>query len=255
MKRRSLTLKIVVLLLVFSLAATPGNATIILVTLTRNAMFIGADGRATITDEAGNETFLDVCEIRQFGKIVVAYSGTVGDPSVHFDAWDIFKTIRANTVAEFAGEAAKALAVQFQSSAEHFGPPGKIRQNRLILGDVGIAGFQDGKATYIRILFVNEKGVIRAVTMDDGSAFERDLKINPEVIEETPPIGRFDAISFSDFVSMDCPQGVDVGQVVRCRLEAYVKAAPKHINEPISIVKISKAGISWVEAGKCDSHN
>jgi len=250
-KLRPLILKFMVLLLVFSLAAAPSNSTIILVTLTRHAIFIGADGRATFTDQAGNETYFDACKIRQFGKIAVAYAGTVSDPSVPFDVWATFNTIRASTVTEFADKAAKELAVGFQSLAQHDAQSGKITPKQIILGDVGIAGFEGKKVAYIRLLFVQEKGVIRTVTINEGGAFEKDLKINPQVIEEAPPIGRFDAIGLSDFVSMDCPQGTDLDKVVRCRLNAYIKVAPKHINEPLSIVKITESGISWVETGKC----
>ncbi len=239
-------------MLVLALMSTPCGATIVFVTLTRDAIYVGADGRGTIIDEADNETYTDICKIRQFRKVVVAYSGTVSDPTANFDVWDILSRINAGSAAEFADKVAKVLTDRLQALKEQKERTGKSTQHPFIPGDVGIMSFEGGKPAYVRMLFLNENGTIRAIKKDDGSAFARDLKINPGTIASTP-IGKFDAISFSDLASLDCPDGVEVEQRMRCQLKAYINADPKHINEPISIAKITEAGVSWIVKGKCGS--
>jgi len=245
--------RVLCLALILALGSLPCEATIILVTLTREAIYLGADGRGTLIDVNGNETPCDFCKIRQFGKIVAAYSGTVIDADVKFNVFDVLSSIKADSVSDFADKLIAVLPGRFQESLGRSAQTRSMRPDLLMPGDIAIVGFEDGKPSYIRVLFINDKGVIKAIRKNDGKQFEKDLKLNPGIISGPSPIGEFNAVSFRDFASMDCGPGSDVETKTHCMLNAYITADPKHINKPIAIIKVTKDGISWIEKGKCEN--
>ena len=241
------------LALALTLAPITCHATIILVTLTIGAVYLGADGRLTHTDENGNVTYGDACKIRQFGKIVVAYSGTVTDANVQFNVFDVLSSIEASSLSEFADKVADVLPSKFQKSLERSASAGKVSPNLIIPGDIAIVGFEDGKPAFIRILIFNDKGVVKAVKINEGKQSEKIFKSNPGIIIGPLPLGKVHAVSSTDFVSSDCwTNNSSVEGITRCMLKTYIGADPRHINEPIAVLKVTKNNVSWIEKGKCE---
>src|SRR5437899_9677586 len=155
--------KILCLALALALGSVPCDATIILVTLTRDAIYLGADGRVTLIDVNGNETSGEFCKIRQFGKVVIAYSGTTIDADVKLNVFDVLSSIKASSVSDFADKVIAVLPCRFQESLERSAQTGRTRPDLQMPGDVAIVGFEEGKPAYVRVLFINDKGVIKAI--------------------------------------------------------------------------------------------
>lgn len=247
-------LRTVWLILALALVPIPCRATIIVYTITRDAIYVAADGRITKIDLDGHETYEDGCKIKQFGRIIVAYSGTLKDPMTKFDVWEVVNSARAKTVAEFAAKLKERLPRKLQASME-------FNKNRVkpsfLLGDMIIADFEDGKPQVIRILFPNINGTIQGITKNEGREFANDLKLNPGMQSGPNPVGEYSAISIGDLAKLDCSISeagalLNSEQQTRCCVKAYIKADPAHINEPISSVKLSTTGPSWREKGKCE---
>ena len=139
------------------LACSYCSASIILVRLSSDAIYIAADGRITGMDDSGKETFADTCKVRKIGQFVVADTGIIGAPMdlvSTFDVWSQLKSIKASSVADFAKQAASLLPSRYQAvfteRSRRIGRPFQ----QFIPGDIGVAAFEDGKPAFIRIIFV-----------------------------------------------------------------------------------------------------
>ena len=223
-------------------------ATVIFVTLTHDAIYVGADGRATNVDAIGNEIGVsDVCKIRRFGNIIVADSGIMTDPWTGLDIWSFFATVKATSVADFSNQIKTQLPQKYEAAYAEL----KKRNGRdtkiAVPGDIGVMAFEDGKPAFIRIVFFVQDGTVKAAIKDDGREFDVAGK---GIGAETVPIGEANAISLSDFGSLDCDDGDPVNNT-RCLLAAYIKADPKHINQPIAILKLTSTTSEWIEPGAC----
>ena len=164
------------------------NATIIFVSLSRDAIYIGADGRLTASDDSGQERDGGpTCKIQQFGSIFVADSGMVRDDSTGFDVWKFFDSIKANSVSDFADKVAQELPEKYQTvytaRKERIG---KTTQNSP--GDIGVFGFVNGKPEFFWIYFSVNDGIIKATIHDEGKEFARG-----GASRLTIPIGKTDA--------------------------------------------------------------
>jgi hypothetical protein len=218
------------------------NATIIFVSLSRDAIYIGADGRLTASDDSGQERDGGpTCKIQQFGSIFVADSGMVRDDSTGFDVWKFFDSIKANSVSDFADKVAQELPEKYQTvytaRKERIG---KTTQNSP--GDIGVFGFVNGKPEFFWIYFSVNDGIIKATIHDEGKEFARG-----GASRLTIPIGKTDAPVPDD---LHCTDEDEVTSI-RCYLAAYIKAEPRYINEPIAILKITSMQHEWIEPGAC----
>jgi hypothetical protein len=166
MKKRAL------LLIVLCTAGT-SRATIIFVTLTRNAIYIGADGRATNMDAAGNEIGpSDACKIRNFGNYTVVDSGIASYPWTGFNVWEYFASIKATSVADFSNQLKEQLPPKFQTAYTDL----KKRTGKVIAvpGDIGVMAFEGGKPVFIWIFFFVQDETVKAAVHNDG----RELDLN-----------------------------------------------------------------------------
>lgn len=230
------------LALLVLLAAGTCDATVIFVTLTRDAIYVGADGRITITDTLGKETYGDTCKIHQFGKVFVADSGLARYDLTGFDVWQIFSSIKATSVSDFTDKMVAVLPAKYQAVyADRMKRNGGVKPDDGP-GDIGVFAFEDGKPAFIWTYFYTDNGVIKSAIHNDGKEFARDFA------RTTMPIGEGNAAPVADF--MAC---ADEDEIVstRCDLAAYIKADPKHINEPIAILKMSDGKNEWIEPGAC----
>jgi hypothetical protein len=265
--------KIFLLSLGMALAIAQCSASIVIVNLTADAIYIGADGRITETDNVGKETPKDGCKVRSFGPLVVADTGTVGGPTGASDAFDIWvelKSIKASTVAEFADQVAKTLPAKFQGVfTERSRRTGRPFQE-FIPGDIAIAGFENGRPAFVRIIFVTVDGAIEANPKNYGAQFMRDAQRMLETHTKLPrlDLSRFSAqrmpgtrmtLLFGEFdlfpigQEPECPTDSDIVEEMRCQLAAYIKADPLHINKPIVIRKVTATGSEWIQRSKpCD---
>jgi hypothetical protein len=179
-----------------ALAIAQCSASIVIVNLTADTIYIGADGRITETDNVGKETPKDGCKVRRFGPFVVADTGTVGGPtgaSDAFDVWAELRSIKASTVADFADQVAKTLPAKFQAVFTELSRRTGRPFQEFIPGDIAIAGFENGRPAFVRIIFVAVNGAIEANPKNYGAQFTRDAQRMLEIRNEAPPFGSLTA--------------------------------------------------------------
>jgi hypothetical protein len=138
------------LTLIALLATASCKATIVVVTLTHDAIYVGADERLTEFDQNGNETDSTptTCKLRKFGNVVVGYSGWISYPEAGLDVWKTFGSTRAASVSDFAHKIGEELPQQFQGIYKKYGP--RIGMP----ADVAVLGFEEGRPAFIRVLFI-----------------------------------------------------------------------------------------------------
>ena len=228
------------------------NATILFVTMTRDAIYVAADGRLTYAHPDGNETYGSVCKIRKFGNITVAAAGKYADHATNFDVWKIFASIQATSVADFARQIAATVPKQYQAIyTERSKRTGVKAIPDLFPGMVAVLGFEDGKPAFIRIVFYTINGVVEASSSDEGDAFSKNNYIGSDTI----PVGEHWAVPALQN-SANCLGKTHPPNPVadlRCELKQYISADPQHINRPIAIVKLTRAGSEWMAVGACTS--
>lgn len=248
-KRRRIVAKIQRICGFVLLTIFPCRASIVIVTLTSDAIYIGADGRLTLTDDKGKETFDCICKIRKFRTIVVATTGTITDPHTDFDLWKILDGINASSVAEFADKIVTTLPPKYETAIRAQTKRTNTPSGTFIAGDIEVAGFEDGKPASVRVIFISEKGSVKAVKKNDGAGFARDTKRGPGIVTSFP-VGMFNAIAIGDYPQCDTTDPVEA---IRCTIASYIRADPKHINKPISILKLTSSGLQWPAPGICES--
>lgn len=228
------------------LAVSASNASIVFVTLTSDAIYIGADGRLTLTDAAGKETYGETCKIRDIGRFLVADTGTISGPigpSDTFDVWSELESIKASSVTDFAEKLSTTLPAKFQSVfTERSRRTGKPFQE-FIPGDIAIAGFEGGVPAFVRVIFLTVNGKITANRKNDGADFARNVGHNSGA-RSTVPLGEFSLLPLG--TDPNCFANFDIAENMRCNINAYIKADPTHINEPIAIRKLTKDGADWI---------
>lgn len=234
------------------LAFTPCSASIVLVALSGDAIYVGADGRGTLVDEAGNETPSDTCKVRSLGPFVVADTGMVSGPAAPsdtFDVWSELKSIKASSVVDFANKISNILPGRFQSVfAERSRRTGRPFQ-QFIPGDIAVVSFEGGRPAFVRIIFVTVNGKITANQKNDGAEFARDVRRTPGM-RTNAVLGEFNLFPIG--AQPECFT-VDPVEEMRCQLAAYIKADPTHINEPIVIRKVTDTRSDWIVHSKpCD---
>lgn len=247
MNGRRQTCRLVALLSALIFTCGTCRATIIFVTLTRQAIFIGADARTTLTNDAGKESYGTTCKIRGFGQVTVAVSGTLSDTSSNFDIWRFLDSIRKVSVADFAREIADRLPTLYGSIDQTRTLRGSRVTQGAIPGQVAVLGFQANAPTFFSVRFLEQNGTIKAVLRDEGV----DLAKNKVLGALTVPFGEYWALPFPGPTDCDDDGLANAAEYIRCSITEYITADPKHVNGPIAIIKITPSGSEWIDRGAC----
>jgi hypothetical protein len=231
-------------LCLLALLAISSGATSIVVVVTPQAVWIGADGKGIV----GGTQFVETCKIHAAKDVVFAFTGFASSEYSKFSAYDIARGVveEGGTLPEIVERFKQRILSPLTNATRvvyNTNRPGYDRdfRGKPLLEAVFVAGTPRARALYVRYTLEETPDgplaeLAQVIDMSDGNflAIGRNEAIQKYRREHPADISQNDPL-----------------RLLRLFLNEEITHEPEAVGPPTSIVNIGAGGVRWVERGAC----